>query len=112
MNFDFIKNIKFQKPTTKQIIFWSVPAVLAIVAFFVANGLTQCWTFTQLPGIAPANCGVTTNEEGFTVNAQGTPIAELPPTPMVLPEAALPPAWDGASRINILFIGLDARDLE
>jgi LCP family protein required for cell wall assembly len=32
--------------------------------------------------------------------------------PVVAPESSLPPAWDGASRINILFIGLDARDVE
>jgi LCP family protein required for cell wall assembly len=29
-----------------------------------------------------------------------------------IPEAALPPSWDGASRINILFFGLDYRDWE
>jgi hypothetical protein len=34
----------------------------------------------------------------------------LPPAPVALPEVELP-AWDGASRINILFIGLDARDM-
>jgi hypothetical protein len=44
------------------------------------------------------------------INEQGTPIAvvDLPPTPA--PIELLPPAWDGASRINILFIGLDYRD--
>jgi len=111
MNFDFLKNIKLTRPTTRQMIFWGIPVVLAIIGFFVVNGLTQCWTFTQLPGIAPAKCGVTTTEDGFTVNDQGTPIADAPATPVVLPEASLPPAWDGASRINILFIGLDERDL-
>jgi LCP family protein required for cell wall assembly len=34
----------------------------------------------------------------------------LPPPAVAVPEAALPPAWDGASRINILFIGLDYRE--
>jgi anionic cell wall polymer biosynthesis LytR-Cps2A-Psr (LCP) family protein len=44
------------------------------------------------------------------LNEEGTPIApDVPPTPVALPEVELP-AWDGASRINILFIGLDARD--
>ena len=30
--------------------------------------------------------------------------------PNTIPEQDLPPAWDGASRINILIIGLDYRD--
>ncbi len=104
-----LKNIKI---TPRQIIFWGVTAVLAIVAFLSVNSLVQCWTFTKLPGIAPAHCGQTVVGEEFTVNEQGTPIAELPPTPALVPESSLPPAWDGASRINILFIGMDARDLE
>ena len=32
------------------------------------------------------------------------------PPPVSIPESDLPPAWDGASRINILLIGLDYRD--
>lgn len=106
--FEFLKNIKF---TPRQLIFWGVTVVLAIVTFIAVNNLTQCWSFTNLPGIAPARCGEVTTGDEFTVDEQGTPIAELPPTPVLLPESALPPAWDGASRINILFIGLDARDL-
>ena len=105
---EFLKNIKF---TPRQLIFWGVTVVLAIIAFFAMSNFTQCWSFTNLPGIAPAKCGEVNTGDEFTVNEQGTPIADLPATPMLLPESALPPAWDGASRINILFIGLDARDL-
>jgi LCP family protein required for cell wall assembly len=112
MNLDFLKKIKFTKPTLRQSIFWGTTIIVAIVAFVVSKNLTQCWTLTNLAGRLPDSCGVTSNEEGFIVDEQGTPIAELPPTPVIIPEAALPPAWDGASRINILFIGLDARDLE
>lgn len=112
MNLDFLKKIKFTKPTLRQSIFWGVTIVLAIVSFAVAKNLTQCWTLTNLPGRLPDSCGVESNDETLTVNPEGTPIANLPPTPVIIPEAALPPAWDGASRINILFIGLDARDLE
>ncbi|NJN80256.1 MAG: LCP family protein, partial [Anaerolineales bacterium] len=85
--------------------------ILAIVTSVIVSNLTQCWSITNLPGIAPAKCGELANREGFSVDEQGTPIAELPPSPVLLPESSLPPAWDGASRINILFIGLDARDL-
>lgn len=106
---EFLKNIKL---TPRQIIFWGIAVVLAIVVFIGVNNFTQCWTFTNLPGIAPARCGEVTNGNDFTLNEQGTPIANLPPIPVLIPDANLPPAWDGASRINILFIGMDARDLE
>ncbi|KXK14411.1 MAG: LytR family transcriptional protein [Chloroflexi bacterium OLB14] len=106
--FEFLKNIKI---TPKKIIFWSLPVILAIIAFVVINNLTQCWTFTKLPGIAPDKCGQAHTNTQPEFNEQGTPAANLPPTPVLVPESNLPPAWDGASRINILFIGLDERDL-
>jgi LCP family protein required for cell wall assembly len=45
-------------------------------------------------------------------NAEGTPVPQLEdlPPPVTIPDTNLPPAWDGASRINILIIGLDYRD--
>lgn len=113
MNLDFLKNIKIGRPTVGGVIFWVITIALAVTAYLAVNSFTQCWTFTKLPGIAPAKCGQTSNEGGFTVNEAGTPIAnDAPPTPQLIPEANLPAAWDGASRINILFIGLDERDLE
>jgi LCP family protein required for cell wall assembly len=113
--FEFLKKIKLPKvgrPTGRQIIFWGLTAVLGIGTFLFARGFTTCWQLTELPGRAPASCGESLNdpEGGFQVNEQGTPVA-LPPTPFAAPEAALPPAWDGASRINILLLGLDERDL-
>ena len=96
-----------------QIIFWGVALFLGIAAFVFARNFTACWNLTDLPGRAPANCSDVSNASaGF--NPEGTPIATteavLPPAPVTAPEVALPPAWDGASRINILFIGLDYRD--
>ncbi|HNN14793.1 MAG TPA: LCP family protein [Anaerolineales bacterium] len=112
--FEFLKKIKLGRPSVGGIIFWGVTLALALGAFIFTNNLTQCWTFTKLPGIAPASCGQASSDSGFTVNEQGTPIANegLPPTAVVIPESEMPPTWDGASRINILFIGMDARDLE
>jgi LCP family protein required for cell wall assembly len=112
MNLDFLKKIKFTKPTLRQSIFWGATIVLAIVVFVTVKDLTQCTELFNLPGRLPDSCGVESTGETFTVNSEGTPIADLPPTPVIIPEAVLPPAWDGASRINILFIGLDSRDLE
>ena len=111
---EFLKKIKFPKlgrPSTGQLIFFGVTVTLSVAAFIFVSNFTACWTLTDLPGVSPASC-----EGGLGAltqfNPEGTPIAldDLPPTPLVAPESALPPAWDGASRINILFIGLDARD--
>lgn len=115
--FEFLKKIKFPKfnrPSIGQMIFWGVTLVLTITVFIISRNLTICFQLANLPGISPASCangGDATT--GF--NPQGTPVVEgvIPPTPAVVaPEAALPPSWDGASRINILFLGLDARDVE
>ena len=115
--FEFLKKIKFPKfgrPTMGGIIFWVVTVVLGVVAFMFANSVTQCWNLTDLPGISPATCGEASGgSDQFVINDQGTALSPdtLPTAPVALPEAALPPTWDGASRINILFIGLDARDI-
>lgn len=114
---EFLKKIKlppFKRPSTKQLIFWGGTLLVAAAFFVFARGLTDCWQLTQLPGRAPDHC---TNGSqvptGDYTPKPGETAAVAPPTPMPeAPAAALPPAWDGASRINILFIGLDARDLE
>ncbi len=115
--FEFLKKIKFPqigRPSVGQIIFGVVTVALAIGMFVFARGFTACWQLTNLPGRMPASCanGSSGPADAFQVNAEGTTVA-IPPTPVVLaaPDLDLPPAWDGASRINILFIGLDARDL-
>ncbi len=116
--FEFLKKMKlpkFSRPSVGGIIFWVVTAALGIGAFVLANNLTQCWNLTNLPGIAPAKCGFGADSgDQIVLNPEGTPVSleGLPTAPVVIPDADLPPTWDGASRINILFIGLDARDVE
>lgn len=107
-----LKRMKPGPPSVKQIVFWGAAFALSVGAFIFVKGLIVCWNFTDLPGIVPASCGEAASYSQF--NPQGTPVTdvELPPAPVLAPESDLPPAWDGASRINILFIGLDARDLE
>lgn len=109
--FEFLKNIK--RPTVSQIIFWVVTIALSVTAFIAVNNFTQCWSFTKLPGIPPAKCGTTTDNTSFNPETGATQDATLPDAPAEVsaPDVALP-SWDGASRINILFIGLDERDLE
>jgi LCP family protein required for cell wall assembly len=89
-----------------------VTIALMVVAFIGARSILRCWTMTKLPGITTAGCGAGSSgglqDPTISVNEEGTPVS-LPPTPVAVPEMQLP-AWDGASRVNILFIGLDYRD--
>lgn len=114
--FNTLRSIKFGRPAVAQIVFWVVAAGLAVAGYFFVRGLVTCWTITPIPGMTPADCGtVTAGGLGEpTINEQGTPIAsveDLPP-PISIPESSLPPAWDGGSRVTILLIGLDYRDVE
>src|SRR6185436_2519249 len=110
-----LKKVRFPKNLNRfsrtQLIVGGVALLLALALFGVSRGVFRCWSITRLPGSAPASCaGGGTDVIGTPlVNEQGTPVS-LPPTPIVAPESLLPPAWDGASRVNILFIGLDYRD--
>ena len=106
---------KLKRPSIGQIIFWIITVALAAGAFYFVRSFTTCWTTTRLPGIAPASCGTSTVTEGPVLNEEGTPVAEtevaeLPPPPIEIPSTNLPEPWDGASRVNILFLGLDERD--
>ncbi len=107
-----IKFPKFNGSLIGQIIFWLVTAALSIALFIFAREFTACWNLTGLPGLAPASCG--DSNTGAVFNPEGTavPDEEAAPAapPVSAPEVELPPAWDGASRINILFIGLDYRE--
>lgn len=109
-----LKNIKFGRPSVGQIIFLIIAIGLAVGVYFFSRGLITCWRITPLPGSPPSDCGtITAGLGGPTINEQGTPIApveDLPPPPISIPDSDLPPAWDGASRVTILLIGLDYRD--
>lgn len=111
---NFLKNIKH--PSVGAIIFWVAAVILVVASFFFVRGLVTCWIATRLPGITPASCGTSTGAvDGPVLDEQGTPIAtsavaDLPPPPVEIPGMALPEPWDGASRVNILFLGLDERD--
>ena len=111
-----LKNTKLGPLSFVQGVFWGIVLIFALGGFFFIRGIVSCWTITSLPGTAPANCGtITAGNEGPVLNEEGTPVATeiAPPPPSVsIPESDLPPAWDGASRINVLLIGLDFRDWE
>lgn len=78
-----------------------IAILVAIAGFMIMRGLIVSWTFTDLPGIA------------LVENNNSDPGAEVQPelTPeTVIPPSELPQAWDGASRVNILVMGLDFGD--
>ena len=105
----------FKRISIWQIIFLVVAIALVIPAFIAVRDFVTCWEITQLPGMAPASCGVDNGLSGpqITVNEQGTPVlvADAPLPDIAAPEEELP-AWDGGSRVTLLFIGLDERDWE
>ncbi len=113
---EFLKKIKLPKfsfSLVGKILFLGVTLALGVVAFFYARDFTKCWNLTNLPGMTPSSCGEAGAITQF--NPEGTPIApeataDTPALLVAAPEVDLPPSWDGASRINILFIGLDYRD--
>ncbi|MEW6404955.1 MAG: LCP family protein, partial [Chloroflexota bacterium] len=102
-----------KRPSVGRIVFWGIALVLGFGAFYLTQSVITCWKLTNLPGIPPSSCtGETLNPLSTPyINEQGTVVApEALPTPLPPMVDVLPPAWDGASRINILFIGLDYRD--
>ena len=111
---NFLKNIKFGRPSIAQVVLIVVGIVLAVGGYFFTRGLVTCWRITPLGGTPPSSCG--TVSEGLNgpnvTNTDGTtvPTVEGLPPPVTVPDSNLPPAWDGASRINVLIIGLDYRD--
>ena len=108
-----LPQIKLKRPSVGGAIFWVITIGLGVAAMLFARNFFACWTITSLPGMAPATCGAQAG--GLPVfNPEGTPIAtSVAATPEVsAPVDVPPPTWDGGSRVNVLFIGVDARDWE
>ncbi|NCP88378.1 MAG: hypothetical protein CO094_08155 [Anaerolineae bacterium CG_4_9_14_3_um_filter_57_17] len=92
----------------------SVATLVALVAsLYGVRALTLSWCLTPLPGVAIGGCNAASAPLSGT---DATPVSSeiAPPTAPtsvpVAPQVELPPAWDGASRINILVLGLDYLD--
>lgn len=95
----------------------SILKIVLLVVFLVAAGLTAYltynavrdfvagWEMTSLPGVTIQDATPTPNEAGEV------PVAEpnIPLQPAGMPT---PPPWDGAKRVNLLVMGVDARDWE
>jgi LCP family protein required for cell wall assembly len=92
----------------RRVFFWAIVFAVAILLYRFVREFTVCWQLTSLPGVPPASCAgepvglIATPIIGIRENtATPSPVPDLP-----VPEEEAPAGWDGASRINILFVGL------
>lgn len=98
---------------------WLLLALVSLVLFagtmILVRNIVTSWCLSPLPGIALTGCSGGVSNPIFSQTNNPTPEPGLPtpdlPTPApVAPAAELPPAWDGASRVNVLLLGLDSYD--
>ena len=97
-----------QRLPIRWILFWGLVLIGAFGLFLSVRAFTVCWRLTALPGIPSASCAdeaVNVLETPVIVNVQNTPESTATPD-LSVPEDTEYPAWDGGSRINILFVGL------
>ncbi|HMB25770.1 MAG TPA: LCP family protein [Anaerolineales bacterium] len=92
-------------------VFWGIALLSAIGLFNFIRDFTICWRITALAGIPPASCAgepADSSETPFSPSDPNTPVPTKTLEPQVVEEEY--PVWDGASRINILFVGLRGGD--
>jgi len=105
--FEKIKNAMPKDRKTQIIV--SVLVVLGLVGGIALGNFSSNFvagmTIVNLPGVPVLPEG--------TLDPNATPGAENPlPTATLQPLLETPEPWDGKSRVNILIMGLDARDLD
>jgi len=107
--YERISNLK--RPTVRQMIWMVAALVIAAVIFLFLHGFVACWRLTALAGVPPTSCSKQATNPVTSVNPQGTPEPTGTSEPTTsAPQVALPPPWDGASRVTILIVGLDFGD--
>jgi LCP family protein required for cell wall assembly len=105
--------ITFKRPTVGGIIYWVIAIGLGIGALIFARGFIACWRITDLPGMLPPSCSHIPEKDQPIFNLKGTQIATMPAiTEVVAPPEVQAPQWESGSRVNVLFIGVDARDIK
>ncbi len=76
--------------------------IIGVLTFNTVSGLVASWNITSLPGAAIEYVPTA------TPNAEGeSAIEEAAPAPITAPSGPQPQPWDGASRVNVLLVGLD-----
>lgn len=90
------------------ILFWGIALAAALGLYYFVRDFTACWRLTSLAGIPSAGCaGPAVKPLRTPVVSSGSATPEATSTPeFFFSEDIEYPSWDGASRINILFVGL------
>jgi len=88
------------------IVFVLLAVAAGVVGFKLVRNLVLTWTSTDLPGVPVASAGEQLPQEGEI------PQGEEYQIPLQDPGDLEPEPWDGASRVNLLVMGLDFRDWE
>ncbi len=85
------------------IAFLIAAVITAYFTFIAMRDFVSSWELTSLPGIAlsPEKPTSTPDESGIIRDVE---------TPLQAPSGPQPEAWDGASRVSVLVMGLDYRD--
>lgn len=99
---------RFSWSVVRYIAFWSAAFAAALGLYSFVSDLTVCWRLTALPGVPPDYCSgenILPLENPVLVDPQNAANATSTPEPDVETIVEYP-TWDGASRINILFVGL------
>jgi hypothetical protein len=99
------KSRTFDRPSIFQLILMGVGGILAVVLWIFLSGFVSCWQVTSLPGIPLPTCS-NSKSNPVATNPGGTPVAQTATPTLSAPQVPLPPPWDGASRVNVLILGL------
>lgn len=94
--------------TAQLILLIAIGIALAFFTYDTVKGLVVSWEITSLPGLAIKLPTPTPKpgEEVTVSEEQGAPAVE----PLTNPTGPVPDPWDGASRVTVLFMGLDYND--
>jgi LCP family protein required for cell wall assembly len=86
------------------VVFVVLALVTAVFAFILVRNLVNSWTITDMPGAPQIEAGAG--------NPGADPNAIDPGVPLQPENNPVAEPWDGVSRVNVLFMGLDYRDWE
>ena len=99
----------YTRPSILQMVLVGIGLIVSVILYFFLSGFVSCWRLTSLPGVAPSACSIT-KASSVASNPAGTPVAPASTQSLSAPQIQLPPAWDGASRVTIMIVGLDYGD--
>ena len=105
--FDLVQKLRaYNRPSVGHFILMGVGLVLSVVIYVFLSGFVSCWQVTSLPGIPLPTCSSSKASEPVPTKPGSTPAAQAATPTLNAPAVPLPPAWDGASRVTVLIVGL------